>query len=72
MAGELIDAIEYCTGRYKASFRVSPDIDGRTPAKAAASFRARFKHALCVQMAGGFGRQLLATSAMGLSAAVNA
>lgn len=72
MATELVDSIEYCTGRYKAGLRVTPDIDGRTPARAAASFRARFKQALCAQMVAGFGRQLLATSAMGLSAAINA
>ena len=71
MAGELVDSIEYCTGRYKAGLRVVPDVDGRAPAKAAASFRARFKQALCAQMVGGFGRQLLATSAMGLSVAVH-
>jgi hypothetical protein len=71
MASELIDAIEYCTGRFKAGLRTCPDIDGHTPPRAAAAFRTRFKHALCVQIAGGFGRQLLATSAMGLSAAVS-
>lgn len=71
MAEELINTIEHITGRYKASLFAFPDIDGRTPARAAASFRSRFKTALCVQIARGFGRQLRATAAMSLSAAAH-
>ena len=71
MASELIDAIEYCTGRYKARLRVTPHIDGLTPAKAAANYRTQFKTDLCVQMAKGFGRQLLATVSMSLAAFVS-
>jgi hypothetical protein len=70
-SAEFINYIEACTGRYKNNLKLVPDIDGRTPAKAAMVFRSRFMLALCVQMARGFGHQLIATAAMSLSASVN-
>jgi hypothetical protein len=68
---QFMDAIEYCVLRYKAFLRVTPHIDGLTPARAAADYRRQFKTDLCVQMAKGFGRQLLSTVSMSLSAAVS-
>ena len=70
-ASEFMSNIEYCVGHYKSLLRVTPHIDGLTPAKAAANFRRQFKTDLCVQMATGFGRQLLATVCMSLSASVS-
>ena len=69
MSRELIDAIEYCTNRYKSSLRVTPHIDGLTPSVAGSVYRSQFKTDLCVQMVSGFGRQLLATASMSLAAA---
>ena len=51
--------------------RVTPHIDGLTPAKAAANYRTPFKTDLWVQIAKGFGRQLLATVSMSLAAVVS-
>jgi hypothetical protein len=71
LGSEFLDNIEYCVGHYKSLLRVTPHIDGLTPARAAANFRRQFKSDLCVQMATGFGRQLLATVCMSLSASVS-
>ena len=71
MSKDLINTIEYCTNRYKASLRVSPHVDGLSPSAAGSIYRAQFKTDLCVQMVRGFGRQLLATSSMSFSAAVS-
>ena len=71
LGSAFIKTIEHCVLRYKASLRVTPHIDGLTPAKGAACYRRQFKTDLCVQMAKGFGRQLLATVSMSLSAAVS-
>jgi hypothetical protein len=71
MGTDFLSSIEYCANRYKASLRVTPHIDGLTPAKGASNYRRQFKNDLCVQMAKGFGRQLLATVSMSLSASVS-
>ena len=71
MSRDLINTIEYCTNRYKASLRVSPHIDGLTPSAAGAIYRNQFKTDLCVQMVSGFGRQLLSTANMSFAAAVS-
>ena len=68
MSRDLINTIEYCTNRYKASLRVSPHIDGLTPSAAGAIYRNQFKTDLCVQMVSGFGRQLLSTANMSFAA----
>lgn len=71
MASEFINFIEYCVGRYKSRLRITPDIDGNSPAKAGALFRGQFKTDICVQVAKGFGQQLLATVNMSLSASAS-
>lgn len=68
MSRDLLDSIEYCTGRYKASLRISPHIDGLTPSVAGSRFRAQFKNDISVQMVSGFGKQLLATVSMSFAA----
>ena len=68
MSRDLLDSIEYCTSRYKASLRISPHIDGLTPSVAGSRFRAQFKNDISVQMVSGFGKQLLATVSMSFAA----
>ena len=60
MAGELIDMIECLAKRAKAVSLRSPDLLGRSPSRVAADFRSGLKDRLMVNVASGWGRQLLA------------
>ena len=68
MSRDLLDSIEYCTNRFKASLRNTPHIDGLTPSVAGSRYRAQFKNDLSVQMVRGFGKQLLATTSISFAA----
>ena len=58
--GELIDMIECLAKRAKAVSLRSPDLLGRSPSRVAADFRSGLKDRLMVNVASGWGRQLLA------------
>ena len=60
LAGELIDMIECLAKRAKAVSLRSPDLLGRSPSRVAADFRSGLKDRLMVNVASGWGRQLLA------------
>lgn len=60
MAGELIDLIECLTKRAKAASLRSSSLLGLSPSRTAADFRSGLKDRLMVNLASGWGRQLLA------------
>ena len=60
LAGELIDLIECLTKRAKAASLRSPNLLGLSPSQTAAAFRSGLKDRLMVNLASGWGRQLIA------------
>jgi hypothetical protein len=61
MAGGLIDMFEGVTLKYRSFQRQTDNLDGYTPARAAALFRSSFKSSIFVALTKGWGMQLLAT-----------
>jgi len=68
LSSELMNFVSSCTARFKALKKLSPAMCGLTPSQAAAKYRSDLKTALYCQMARGWGRQLVATRAMGACA----